>query len=158
MPTNHRHRSIASVLTLATAILLPNLAASGGCPVGVPGLGGPPAALLGTWRAQFVDPTFGAGQVELIIQANGTFQQQTTYAAGSLITIYGNVRVLPDQAILHLDTLGGIPDEACGPLGCTGILYPSETHNYSLPNANNLTTHNINCAANECTYNYVRIT
>ncbi|MEK6643017.1 MAG: hypothetical protein AABZ08_03850 [Planctomycetota bacterium] len=158
MPQKLRRRSFASLLTLTAAIILPNLAASGGCPVGVPGLGGPPAALLGTWRAQFVDPTFGAGQVELIIMADGTFQQQTIYAAGALVTIFGTVRVLPDQAILRLDTQGGVPQQACGPLGCTDILYPGETHNYSLPNANNLTTHNINCAANACTYNYVRIT
>lgn len=145
-------------LFLTVGILLPNLGAVGGCPAGLPGLGGPPAALIGTWRAQFVDPTFGPGQVELIIQANGTFQQQTAYAAGALITIFGTVRVIPEQAILRLDTQGGVPQQTCGPLGCTDILYPSETHNYTLPNANNLTTHNINCGPTECTYNYVRIT
>jgi|CXWL01.1.fsa_nt_gi hypothetical protein len=155
-----QRRGVA-LLFVALTIIVPNMGAAGsggGCAPGVPGIGGPPAALVGVWRAQFVDPTFGPGAIELVIKADSTFSQQTNYAAGAQVIVYGNVRVLPDQAILRLDTLGGVPTEQCSTVGCTNIIYPAETHNYSLPNANALTTHNINCAPDQCTYNYARAT
>ena len=149
----------AAALFVAASILVPNLGTGGGCgttPIGaVAAGGGNPAALQGVWRAQFVDPTFGAGTIELILQNNGNFSQETNYALGARIYIYGTWRVLPDAAVLRLDTQGGVPTEQCSTVGCSPILYPGETHNYTLSNNNaTLTTHNINCAADQCTYVY----
>lgn len=149
------------VVLIGLAILVPNMGTGGGCgttPIGaVAAGGGNPAALQGVWRAQFVDPTWGPGAIELILLNDATFSQQTNYAAGATIYVYGNWRVLPDAAVLRLDTLGGVPTEQCSTVGCTNIIYPAETHNYTLANNNNaLTTHNINCDPNACTYNYTR--
>lgn len=153
-----RVRSVVLALFVAASILLPNTAAGGGCgttPIG--GAGGNPAALQGVWRAQFVDPVWGAGTIELILQNNGSFSQETNYALGARVYIYGTWRVLPDAAVLRLDTQGGVPSEQCSTVGCSPILYPGETHNYTLSNGDNtLTTHNVNCSPDQCTYVYGR--
>jgi hypothetical protein len=131
---------------------------SGGCPA--PGGGGPPAALVGVWRANFVDPNFGPATVDLILMQDGSFQQQTAYQIGSLITIFGNYRVFPNETLLRLDIERGEPSETCGPLGCTDIIYPAgESYTYTVVDANNLQLTNINCDPNTgavCTFNYSR--
>lgn len=144
---------------LAVAALLACTMA--GCPVaGAPGTGGNPAALVGVWRSQFTDPTFGAGQVELILQANGEMLQQTSYASGALVTFFGTWRVLPSEAVLRLDIERGEPDEFCGPLGCTDIIIPAgETYNYSLIDANTLQLELRVCdpTLGPCTFNYAKV-
>lgn len=124
------------------------------------GTGGPPLNLVGGWRSDFFDPTFGAASVELILMNNGRFQQQTIYQAGALVTIYGTFRVFPDQTLLRLDIERGEPAQSCGPLGCTDILYPAgESHAYSLLDNNTLVLQNINCVEGTglvCTLNYFR--
>ncbi|MBK9120227.1 MAG: hypothetical protein IPM18_11590 [Phycisphaerales bacterium] len=123
--------------------------------------GGPTGALVGVWRAQFVDPLFGPGQVELVLMANGTFSQQTIYQAGSLVTIFGTFRVFPTEALLRLDIQRGEPAETCGPLGCTPILYPAgESYGFTLLNNGQLVLQNINCnpaAGLVCVFNFVRV-
>jgi len=131
--------------------------------VGLPALsgcggGGPPTSLIGVWDAQFVDPFFGPGAVQLILQANGRFQQQTVYAAGSLVTIVGTFRVFPNEALLRLDIEDGFPDEFCA-LECTPILYPAgESHGYTLVDNNTLVLQPVNCVpgAGVCVFNYTR--
>lgn len=148
-----RHRT--GRIFLAGAVLGGLLATMAGC-----GAGGPSGALVGVWRAQFVDPTFGAGTVDLILMQDGTFQQQTAYQAGSLVTIYGTYRVFEAEGLLRLDIERGEPAEACGPLGCTDIIYPAgESYGYSLVDANTLVLRNINCVEGTgavCTFNYGR--
>lgn len=148
---------------LVVAVVLGGL--PGGCPgvdtagVGMPG-GGNPAALVGVWQTSFVDPVFGPASVELILQSNGAFSQQTFYAAGSLITIFGTFRVFTTEALLRLDIQGGEPSESCGPLGCTPILYPAgESHGFTLNGDGTLTLQNLNCApgaGGACVLTYVR--
>ncbi|MGE0481240.1 MAG: hypothetical protein AB7Q17_12280 [Phycisphaerae bacterium] len=151
---------IGALLVAVTLLALP-----GGCPgvdtagVGTPG-GGNPAALVGVWRTSFVDPLFGPASVELILQSDGSFQQQTFYTAGSLITIFGTFRVFSSEALLRLDILHGEPSESCGPLGCTPILYPAgESHGFTLNGDGTLTLQNLNCAPGEggaCVLTYGR--
>jgi hypothetical protein len=115
--------------------------------------------LVGVWRAAFADPNFGPGQVELILQSNGQFQQQTAYQAGSLVTIFGTFRTLPG-GILRLDIQRGEPTQFCGPLGCSPILYPAgETHSYSLPDNNALILQPVGCVPGTavCQFNYQRV-
>ena len=146
---------------LAGVLLLAGLL--GGCPSGlsVGAGGGPPAALLGVWRASFVDPLYGPGAVELILMNNLTFQQQTVYQAGGLVTLFGTYRVFPSEALLRLDIQRGEPAQACGPLGCTDIIYPAgESHGYTLIDANTLILQNVNCAPETgavCEFDYIRV-
>ena len=125
------------------------------------GGGGPPAALPGVWRATFTDPFFGPAAVELILMGNGRFQQQTSYQAGALVTIFGTFRVFPNESLLRLDIERGEPSQTCGPLGCTDIIYPAgESHGYTLVNNNTLILQNVNCvpgAGLVCIFNYVRV-
>lgn len=153
--------------TVAASLLIPLFAASlGGCPTGLEaaslGLagGGPAGALVGTWRCSFTDPTYGPAQIELILMQNGRFQQQTAYAAGALVTIFGTFRVFQGEALLRLDIERGEPAQACGPLGCTTIIYPAgESHGYTLDGANTLVLTNLNCdpTAGFCTFAYGRV-
>lgn len=130
----------------------------GGC--GVAAGGGLPGSLIGVWRAIFLDPTFGPGQIELILMNNGQFQQQTIYQAGAIVTIFGTFRVFPDQPLLRLDIQRGEPSQTCGPLGCTQIIYPAgESYGYTLNADGTLTLQNINCvpgAGGVCVFNYTR--
>jgi hypothetical protein len=139
------HRAALAGLLCAGALALQ----LGGCPAAGPddAGGGAPGALTGVWRSGFSDPFFGGASIELILQNNGSFQQQTLYAAGSLVTIFGTFRVFPDQALLRLDIERGEPTQSCGPLGCTPILYPAgESYGYSLNSDGTLTLLNLNCA------------
>jgi hypothetical protein len=137
----------------------------GGCApqAGVPlAGGGPPAALIGVWRAPFTDPQFGPAQVELILQQDGSFLQQTAYQSGALVTLFGTYRVFTAETLLRLDIERGEPAQACGPLGCTDILYPAgESYAYTLVNNDALQLTLINCDPNNpasvCTFNYARI-
>lgn len=154
---SRRAKQCIALITLAAALSIP-----GGCPAaGVQGgLGGLPQALVGVWRSQFNDPIWGPGTVELILMSNGGFQQQTAYAAGSLVTIFGTFRVFPDQSLLRLDIQRGEPRQTCGPLGCTDIIYPAgESHTYSIADVNTLVLTNINCiegTGQVCTFVYGR--
>lgn len=133
-----------------------NSGSAGGA--GGAGAGGPAALFPGVWRAAFNDPNFGPGEVELILMNNGRFQQQTVYLAGSLVTVYGTYRVFPEQALLRLEIERGEPTEACGPLGCTPILYPAgESHAFTLTADGVLVLENINCAPGACVFAYVRV-
>lgn len=155
-----------AVSELGVVIMLLSMG-SGGCvsanPVGDAAargaVGGNQAALIGVWRADFVDPTYGAGTVELILQADGSFLQQTSYQFGALVTIYGTYR-FPADNLLRLDIDRGEPAQSCGPLGCTDIIYPvGETHGYTVVDANTLTLTNVNCvegAGTVCTITYTR--
>jgi hypothetical protein len=124
---------------------------------GCSGGGAPGGGLSGVWRAVYNDPTTGPATVELILQSNGRFQQQTAASTGALITIYGTWQTLSGD-VLRLNIERGEPTETCGPLGCTKVLYPTgETHNFA-QNGGNLRTTLITCAANPaCTINYARI-
>jgi hypothetical protein len=125
--------------------------------VGCGGGGGASGGELGgVWRAVYNDPTTGTAQIELILQDNGNFQQQTLAGTGALITIFGNWQILPNN-VLRLNIERGEPTQTCGPLGCTKVLYPAgETHNYAQSGAN-LRTTLISCASNPaCTINYTR--
>ena len=135
-----------SMLALAAATL-----ALAGC-----GGGGSPGGLPGVWRAVYNDPTFGTSQVELILQGNGNFQQQTLSGTGAVITIFGNWQTLPGS-VLRLNIERGEPTQTCGPLGCTKVLYPAgETHIYAVTGAT-LQTTLASCSANPaCQINYAR--
>jgi hypothetical protein len=124
------------------------------------GTGGPPLALPGVWRGQFNDPTFGSAAVELILMTDGSFLQQTAYQGGALVTIYGTYQVMPEIGRLRLNVQRGEPAQACGPLGCTNIIYPSESHSYSLTSATTLTLQNVNCTPSPvtvCVINYTKV-
>lgn len=147
---------------IAFGMLLAGL--PGGCPLTgteVGAGGGAPQLLTGVWRADFIDPTFGPGTVELILMANGQFQQQTAYAAGSLVTLFGSYRVFTNEALLRLDIARGEPAQACGPLGCTNIIYPAgESYGYTLTGPGALTLQNLNCVpgtSGVCVFNYARV-
>lgn len=150
---------IATLVTIAAAGLA--ILPLGGCPTLNQSAGGPTAGLIGVWRASFVDPTFGPGQVELILMSNGRFQQQTAYQAGALVTIYGTFRVFPEQPLLRLDIERGEPTQTCGPLGCTPVLYPAgESYGYTLTADGRLVLQNLNCVEGSgavCVFQFVRI-
>lgn len=129
-----------------------------GLPTG--GGGGPPAALAGVWRTSFVDPIAGPASVELILMQTGEFLQQTAYQSGALVTIYGTYS-FPATGVLRLKIDRGEPEQFCGPVGCTKILYPvGETHNYTLVNATTLMLQLVNCdptAGGVCTFTYTKV-
>lgn len=136
--------------------LLPlmSLIGAAGC-----GGGGPAGALVGVWNASFNDPTFGPGTVQLVLMANGTFQEQYAYQAGSLITVFGTFRVFENEGLLRLDITRGEPSQTCGPLGCTQIIYPAgESYGYTLLDANTLLLQIANCDPNvsPCSYMHLR--
>ncbi|MCO6435848.1 MAG: hypothetical protein J5J06_02030 [Phycisphaerae bacterium] len=153
MQATRRFPRTAAAMFAALTLSIPFTPGCGG--------GGPPTALTGVWRANFVDPNFGSGTVDLILMSDGSFQQQTAYQAGALVTIYGTYRVFTNEALLRLDIQRGEPAEACGPLGCTPILYPAgESYGYTVVDANNLTLQNINCVpggGGVCVFNFVRL-
>ena len=125
----------------------------------LPGCGGggtPGGGLTGVWRAVYNDPTFGTSNIELILQGNGNFQQQTLSGTGAVITIFGKWQTLPGS-VLRLNIERGEPTQTCGPLGCTKVLYPAgETHIYALTSTA-LQTNLASCSANPaCQINYVR--
>ncbi len=124
--------------------------------IGCSGGGAPGGGLTGVWRAIYNDPTTGQATVELILQNNGRFQQQTAAGTGALITIYGTWQTLSGN-VLRLNIERGEPTQTCGPLGCTNVLYPAgETHNFA-QTSGNLRTTLVSCAANPaCTINYTR--
>ncbi|MGC4045902.1 MAG: hypothetical protein QM758_19090 [Armatimonas sp.] len=123
---------------------------------GCGGGGGTPNTFPGVWRSQFVNSTFGPGLVELAIQSNGSFSQQTTYARGSLVTIFGTWRVVGN--VFRLDVQRGEPRQFCGPLGCTDILYPSESHIYTFNGPNAMHLSNAACSGNpDCEFTYGRV-
>lgn len=130
------------------------------CGIPTGGLGGPPAGLVGVWRTSFVDPIAGPANVELILMQTGEFLQQTSYQSGALVTIYGTYS-FPAAGVLRLKIDRGEPEQFCGPVECTKILYPNgETHNYSLVNATTLMLQLVNCdptAGNVCTFTYTKV-
>lgn len=129
-----------------------------GLPTG--GLGGPPAGLVGVWRSSFVDPSVGPAAVELILMQTGEFLQQTAYQSGALVTIYGTYS-FPAPGLLRLKIDRGEPEQFCGPVGCTKILYPvGESHNYTLVNATTLTLQLVMCdptTSGSCTLTYTKV-
>ncbi len=127
------------------------------------GCGGalPTGQLVGVWRVGFVDPSFGPATIELILMNNGTFQQQTAFQAGALVTIFGTYRVFTNESLLRLDIQRGEPSQTCGPLGCTPIIFPAgESYIFSLPNGNTLQLQLVNCnpaTGAVCNFSYQRI-
>jgi len=102
---------------------------------------GQEAPFVGGWRAETTILDYPA-VVELVVQPNGSFSQQTQ-TAGSLITIWGKYRVFADQQIIRLDIENYAPKQWCGPLGCQQITMPAgETHRYSFPDRNTLVLQN----------------
>lgn len=123
------------------------------------GGGGPAGTLVGVWNAAFNDPAFGPGTVQLILRADGTFQEQYAYQAGSLITVFGTFRVFENEGLLRLDIIRGEPSQSCGPLGCTDIIYPAgESYGYTLLDANTLLLNVANCDPNVtvCSFTHQR--
>jgi hypothetical protein len=148
-------RLLGSAAVVSTVLAVVALSGCGGGGGG----GAQAGSLPGVWRAQFVDPNFGPAQVELILQSNGQFQQQTAYLVGSLVTIFGTFRTLPGN-ILRLDIQRGEPAQTCGPLGCSPVLYPAgETHGFNLNRNNTLTLQPVGCnpGVSVCRFDYQRI-
>ncbi len=80
--------------------------------------------LVGTWRSSAVTQA-GEQQVEIVIQANGTYSQQ--WRGRNILNTYtGRWRVM-DGGIVRFDIDDWQPKEWCGPLGCTKILRPPGT-------------------------------
>jgi len=131
-----------------TLLITPMFGCSGG--------GAPGGAIAGVWRATYNDPTTGTASVELILQNNGRFQQQTAPGTGGLINLYGTWQTTGDTLRLNIER--GEPKQTCGPLGCTDIIYPTgEFLNFGLT-GNSLRTTLISCAANPvCTINYTKV-
>ena len=80
--------------------------------------------LVGTWRSSAITQA-GEQQVEIVIQANGTYSQQWR-GRNVLNTYTGRWRVM-DGGIVRFDIDDWQPKEWCGPLGCTKILRPPGT-------------------------------
>ena len=80
--------------------------------------------LVGTWRSSAITQA-GEQQVEIVIQANGTYSQQWR-GRNVLNTYTGRWQVL-DGGLVRFDINDWQPKEWCGPLGCTKILRPPGT-------------------------------
>ena len=132
----YRKLMIQSAMVLVMAGLL---AGQNCAPPAGGGGGGGGGNLIGVWDARFIDPTWGGVNVQLILQQDGSYSQQTIYDAGSQVYIYGGFQAL--QGNLHLQPYGGVPSDYLG----TPISYPSETHFFSFQDANTLVLTNTNC-------------
>jgi hypothetical protein len=106
--------------------------------------------LVGIWRAQFADIQGNPATVELVLQPNGRYSQQT--ATGfSLLTIVGTYQFFVDQGILRLNIQQYEPREWCGPLGCSPILLPAgETLQFEMRDRDSLLTRTTGCAPGTC--------
>ena len=80
--------------------------------------------LVGTWRSSVITQA-GQQQVEVVIQANGTYSQQWR-GRNILNTFTGRWRDM-GNGIVRFDIDDWQPKEWCGPLGCTKILRPPGT-------------------------------
>jgi hypothetical protein len=116
------------------------------------------ANVVGGWRATYTDG-FGPARVELVIQPNGVFSQQTAQGT-ALVTFKGTIRLFNNPNILRLDIADWEPKEICGPLGCRpNGPYTGETDCYSMPNENTLITHPAGCTdfLGACLLQYTRV-
>lgn len=119
--------------------------------------GGGAGNLVGVWRATYNDPVVGPTQVELVLQADGTFSE--TYTSATTFTfISGGYTVdLGQQGLLRLTVLDWFPKEFLG----TPILpVAGESWLYTFVDNNNLVLTNANCTnvnAPGCVLNHVRV-
>ena len=83
-----------------------------------------PHPLVGTWRATAITQA-GKQQVEIVIQANGTYSQQWR-GQNVLNTFTGSWRPM-GGGLVRFDIDDWQPRKWCGPVGCTEILRPPGT-------------------------------
>jgi len=83
-----------------------------------------PHPLVGVWHSSTVGQ-FGPAQVEVVIQANGTYSEQ--WRGQNFLNSYtGRWRDM-GKGIVRFDINDWEPKQWCGPLGCTPILKPPGT-------------------------------
>ena len=90
----------------------------------VPSSQAQPHPLVGTWRATAITQA-GKQQVEIVIQANGTYSQQWR-GQNVLNTFTGSWRPM-GGGLVRFDIDDWQPREAAVPIGCTEILRPPGT-------------------------------
>jgi hypothetical protein len=110
---------------------------TGGADNGGADNGGAPTGLdrshwVGIWHAEVPDG-FGVSQVEMILQANGKFSEQTTNASANYqLTVTGewDIFTFTDRPMLRFTVTNWEPKEWCGPLGCSAVNIPTGMSEY----------------------------